>query len=311
MDKEDAFVSIIIPAYNYGHLISDAISSCLMQSWGKKEIIVVNDGSNDCTDNIIKRYCRDIFYIKQNNQGVSLSRNKGASLANGNWLLFLDADDLLFENALIHLISCACNSDAGVIFGQTVQYDKNNKVIKRYNKIIEGKPPIPAKNNFLKSLIVTPGAAIVRKDVFQRVNGFKLGLHPSEDRHFWLKCGTLTEFKGCDEDIVQKRTQKKSASLNCDRIIYKGFLVQLDYLTWCYENNIDSSFISYSKQEIVELSIKKAIAERSWFALKSIILHSKFCNIYPKNFFILSKIEPFFKFFPSFINDRIILSILR
>lgn len=271
-------VSIIIPSYNSGLLLPESIESCLKQSYKPSEIIVVNDGSEDNTDGVISAFRGRIRYVKQGNQGVARARNRGAEMATGDWLLFLDADDILYPHALSHLAECAAGSPHGVIFGITRQY-RNGELIKRYNKIIEGPPPQPARGNFLKSLIVTPGAAMVKAEIFKRANGFKSTLAPSEDRHFWLKCGVMTSFKACDKDVVLKRQQKNSASNDRNRMIYKGLMAQLDFIIWCYENKIDFSFLPWNETQIYEMNLKTAVRENCWASLQAILLQARFSRV--------------------------------
>lgn len=92
-------VSIIIPAYNAEEYISRCIESCLNQSYKDIEIIVVDDGSNDRTVDVCKKYtdCR-LKIIEKSNEGVSRTRNVGINHAKGELILFLDADDFLYED---------------------------------------------------------------------------------------------------------------------------------------------------------------------------------------------------------------------
>lgn len=91
-------VSIIIPCYNRQKYISDAISSCLRQSYQNIEIIVVDDGSSDDSINVIKSFGRKIKLICQTNQGVSVARNKGIEVSTGEYLIFLDSDDWISDD---------------------------------------------------------------------------------------------------------------------------------------------------------------------------------------------------------------------
>jgi glycosyltransferase involved in cell wall biosynthesis len=92
-------VSVIIPCYNHGQYLSKAIESVLAQSYKHFEIIVVDDGSTDNTKKITEKYA-GVNYIYQTNQGLSAARNKGISKSKGSYLVFLDADDWLFTNAI-------------------------------------------------------------------------------------------------------------------------------------------------------------------------------------------------------------------
>ena len=92
-------VSVVIPAYNAGKYISRAIDSVLSQTLKADEIIVVDDGSNDDTAEVVEGYGEQIILIRQKNSGASAARNRGIEAASGEWIAFLDADDeWLVEN---------------------------------------------------------------------------------------------------------------------------------------------------------------------------------------------------------------------
>ena len=94
--KNDPIVSVIIPTYNNGDIVCDAIDCTFNQTYNKLEIIVVDDGSTDGTGRLLeKKYGSQIRYIYQENRGPSGSRNTGIKYASGKYLQFLDADDLL------------------------------------------------------------------------------------------------------------------------------------------------------------------------------------------------------------------------
>lgn len=113
-----ALVSVIIPCYNYGRFLSDALDSVLAQTYGDWEAIVIDDGSTDDTDAVAERYAAKdarIRYISQENRGVSAARNHGFRVARGDYVLFLDSDDLLLPNALGELVR-AHGSETDVVF---------------------------------------------------------------------------------------------------------------------------------------------------------------------------------------------------
>lgn len=99
-------ISIIIPTYNYGHCIAHAIDSVLLQADPNVQLIIIDDGSTDDTATVVQSYVQQaphlIQYIKQNNLGVATVRNHGIQAAQGEYLLFLDADDRLLPKALEH-----------------------------------------------------------------------------------------------------------------------------------------------------------------------------------------------------------------
>jgi glycosyltransferase involved in cell wall biosynthesis len=98
--EKSPLVSIIIPCYNREAYISDAINSCLNQTYQNIEIIVVDDGSTDSSVEILKSYGDKISLITQSNQGVSTARNKGLNSASGEYIVMLDSDDWLSHDII-------------------------------------------------------------------------------------------------------------------------------------------------------------------------------------------------------------------
>jgi glycosyltransferase involved in cell wall biosynthesis/SAM-dependent methyltransferase len=97
--SEYPLVSVIIPCYNYGHFLTEAIESIRTQTYPAKEIVVVDDGSTDNTKEVAARYA-EVVYVYQKNQGLSAARNTGTQQSKGKYLVYLDADDWLFPDAL-------------------------------------------------------------------------------------------------------------------------------------------------------------------------------------------------------------------
>ncbi len=307
---EKPLISIIIPCFNYGNVVGEAIDSCLGQSYTDIEVIVVNDGSEDSTEEVLKAYNDRVKIINQENKGLSLARNVGAEIAQGEWMLFLDADDQLIDGALEGLAACAEHTKAGVVFGKTRQH-KGGKLIERFNTQVEGDPPHPAYATFFETLIVTPGAAIVRKEVFSQVEGFKAGLSSTEDRHFWLKCGVVTPFKFCEKDVLLERVHKDCMSWDVNRMIYNGYIVQLDFISWCKNKKIDTSFIKYTGQDIVERNIKRAIWYKAWDAILAIILHARFYNVTSRKIRMSYNIVRLSPLLPSSVITLLLYKLLK
>lgn len=97
----EPLVSIVIPTYNRRHTLCDAVESCIDQTWNNTEIIIIDDGSSDGTDNyVIEKLSHEwpvdrVKYIKQENSGASAARNRGMNVSCGEYVQFLDSDDLL------------------------------------------------------------------------------------------------------------------------------------------------------------------------------------------------------------------------
>lgn len=120
----DYAISIVVPAYNYAHLLPRAIDSVACQHAGDIELIVVDDGSTDTTPEVLKEYVRRypwIRSVRQENAGAASARNHGIRLASGRFVLLLDADDELLPGALDALKAAQqAHPDAGIIIGGSI-----------------------------------------------------------------------------------------------------------------------------------------------------------------------------------------------
>ncbi|HEY2324319.1 MAG TPA: glycosyltransferase family A protein, partial [Thermoanaerobaculia bacterium] len=118
-------VSVVIPSYNYARYLGEAIDSALAQTLPPLEVIVVDDGSTDETSEVLATYADRIRVLRQKNSGVAVARNSGIAAAHGEYVAFLDADDIWLPRKLelqmarfdesIGLVHC------GVEFGSNIQ----------------------------------------------------------------------------------------------------------------------------------------------------------------------------------------------
>ncbi|MCC8425731.1 glycosyltransferase family A protein [Mucilaginibacter sp. UR6-11] len=126
-------VSIIIPAYNSGRYLSATIRSALGQTWDSKEIIVIDNGSTDNTAQIIKDFENDIVSITMSaNNGAAAARNAGLAVAKGNYIQFLDADDLLSADKIESQLTRLNNSATHLSICRTVHFmdGENHTLVK-------------------------------------------------------------------------------------------------------------------------------------------------------------------------------------
>ncbi|HBA54228.1 MAG TPA: hypothetical protein DCZ04_07175 [Syntrophorhabdus aromaticivorans] len=117
-------VSIIIPTYNYAQYLPRAVESCLRQTYGRLEIIVIDDGSTDNTHEVLQKFSNKIICVHQQNRGVSSARNHGLERARGEFITFLDADDYLTEDSIetrLHVL--LEHPDIGTVFSETYSED--------------------------------------------------------------------------------------------------------------------------------------------------------------------------------------------
>ncbi|MDT8308616.1 MAG: glycosyltransferase [Bacteroidales bacterium] len=178
-------ISVVIPVFNGEKFIRDAIENILSQNYPAIEIIIINDGSTDDTDGVVKRAEKelgvDIRYFWYGNDGPAFARNRGIRDASGEYIAFLDADDLYPFGNLKFLVSYMMkNPSVDVVRGyaQILQWDEDNGTFIPYGKPEESYPAYI-------------GAALYRKEVFKKVGLFDASLQYAEDSDWYMRATEL------------------------------------------------------------------------------------------------------------------------
>jgi glycosyltransferase involved in cell wall biosynthesis len=253
-------VSVIIPAYNATAYLREAIESALRQTVPAAEIFVVDDGSTDATGALAAEFGAPVTVLRQQNAGVSAARNRGARETTAEWLLFLDADDRLLPNAIDALQERAAGSRCGVVYGQTVYFDEAAGARRVHgDDRSEGVVPSGTRGSFWKSAIATPGAAIVRRDVFAAIGGFAPEFDTLADRDFWIRAGMVAEFGFARASVVEKRAHGANMSSDLARAMKQAAEVQLRLFTWSQERGYALDFLATSPAEIIDNQLRKGL----------------------------------------------------
>jgi len=179
MIKENQpLISIIIPTYNCEQYLAEAIQSALAQTYQNTEIIVIDDGSTDGSAEIIQSYTT-VRYELQTHQGAGAARNWGAELAQGQFLAFLDADDIWVTDKLAHqMVAFKNNPQLDIVFGQVKQYhspELNDNLKKQIHCPGE---PIPGYH---------PGTMLIKRDTFFQIGTFDTHWQLGEFVDWYLK----------------------------------------------------------------------------------------------------------------------------
>ena len=195
--NEKALVSVIITTYNRQDCIGDAIDNILSQTWQNFELIIVNDGSKDDTDKIVGSYSDDrIHYIVNSpNRGVSYSRNTGASVASGTFLVYQDDDDHSrldkIEKQVKYLLNAPEN--IGMVYHETINHKALLHGIKDSSTIIPDRKMSDVKKegfiypSLLPKNFVACTSMLFKKELFDSVDGFDESLVAYEDWEFTLR----------------------------------------------------------------------------------------------------------------------------
>lgn len=176
-------ISVIIPCYNHGNYLEKAIESVLAQSYRHFELIVVDDGSIDCTKEVAQKYT-EVSYIYQVNQGLSAARNTGIEVSTGELIVFLDADDWLVPDALSINLNYL-NQHPGVAFvsgAYEIFYEWINERSFWQKKLTE----TPYCHLLEKNFIGMHGTVLFKRWVFELFR-YDTSLKSCEDYDLYLK----------------------------------------------------------------------------------------------------------------------------
>lgn len=185
-------VSVIVPLYNKEEYIVDTITSILQQSFADYEVLVVDDGSTDTSlDRVKIIQDKRVRVINQENQGVAVARNNGIKHAIGNWISFLDADDLWDKRFLEKMIALVHKYPEGEIFSSGRQLRFEDKITEYSN------PYLPEKGfsspvDYIKIIEkffppINSSSCLISREVLLQSGGFKPGMKNYEDHDLWIR----------------------------------------------------------------------------------------------------------------------------
>jgi glycosyltransferase involved in cell wall biosynthesis len=197
--RNDPLVSVVIAAFNMGQYLPLAVSSVLNQSYRNFEVIIVDDGSTDTTREAMTKFEDDpkIKLFHQSNQGQASAKNRGIMEASGDFIAFLDADDLWMPNKLERQLPCFdISKDVGVVYTNVSTIDEEGSIISTPNmKYYSGK----ISGRLLVDNFVTGMASIVRRECFNTVGLFDETFPMGIDYDLWLRISVKYEFFYLDE----------------------------------------------------------------------------------------------------------------
>lgn len=177
-------VSVIVPAYNQAHFLGTAIESVLSQTMPDFELIIVNDGSTDPTEQVALAYDdQRIRYIHQLNRGLSGARNTGMRHATGEYITYLDSDDAFLPEKLAVLSKAMEDPAVGFAAGQALPIDEHGK---RIGKIFDKGLPTPIEHMLLGNPLHV-GSVLLRRTWQERAGFFDENLRSYEDWDMWLR----------------------------------------------------------------------------------------------------------------------------
>lgn len=218
-------VSVIIPIYNAQATIAEALDSVLAQVYADYEVIVVNDGSTDGSEAVIRRYVTDgkadIIGVTQKNKGAAAARNAGIRIARGELIAFLDADDLWDTDKLKTAVETLEAHPGVMLVFSDMRHSVDGKMVhasylheRGYRHIASGQ----IYDNLLKENFIFTPTVVMRKSVFTKAGYFDESLKIAEDYDLWLRIAKDFETLFIDRPLVTRR--RIGSNITDDKRLY-------------------------------------------------------------------------------------------
>lgn len=212
-------VSIIVPTYNRGKFIVDMIESVNSQTYKDWELIIIDDGSTDGTESIVKPYvCDKIKYQKLEHKGRSFARNYGLELANGSFIAYLDSDDLFLPskletqvNWLLEHPTTAMVYTSAIIFNDNTEEEIGCFFASASGHIYE------AVSMYIPVTITLP-SVMIRKEIQDEIGGFDENLDRFEDTDMWRRVSKKFIIDAIAEPLIKVRTHNDNSLNSLDPV---------------------------------------------------------------------------------------------
>lgn len=224
-------ISVIIPAYNAGRFVLNAVESVTRQTFKDYEIIVVDDGSFDGTDNLLKQFLNILNYIKKDNAGPASARNAGIKAAKGKYIAFLDADDEWLPHKLSAQVDfLESNDNYSMVFSNALSFGEEERgLFLPANTVFNEK-------DFLNIMLIGNKIPVltvmIKKEVFRNIGYFDESKEfiSVEDYDLWLRVINKYKIKYLNDVVAKYRVGKSGISSDLAHLKEKENLVVEKFL---------------------------------------------------------------------------------
>ena len=215
MADESPSVSVIIPAYNAAAFIGETLDSVYAQTFADFEVIVVNDGSPDTEDleRALKAYPAKLRYLKQENQGAAAARNTGVKAARGEFVAFLDADDMWLPTFLEKQIDLLRRAHTDVVWADALISGNSPLACRTFMEVQPSFGEVTPENLLSVKVTVLTSTVVARRQPILDVGLFDVTLRRGQDFELWLKLARHgVRFTYQEEVLAHRRIVESSLS---------------------------------------------------------------------------------------------------
>lgn len=269
LSNQNMLVSVVIPAYNFGHLIPFALNSLLAQTYSNWECIVIDDGSVDNTEAVVAGYrAKDsrIKYIKQQNQGPGAARNRGIEESTGDYIQFLDADDLLEPHKLEHQANeVMTNPNIDIVYGLTMNFKTTEETSSEIGELKADRIERPKISGSGKELVKTflritffPSSSLIRRKLVLNLNMLDRSLIQAEDWDLYLRAAASgATFKYVESPPGARaliRTHGQNNTANFFRLQYYVIMMRQKFNQNCDDQeliDLNNRLLSINSEDLI------------------------------------------------------------
>lgn len=234
--RHEPLVSVVIPCYNNELYIGEAIDSVLAQDYGNIEVIVVNDGSGDSSEDVIRSFGSRVRLISQENQGVSNARNTGIEAAQGSFIAFLDADDYWLPNRISTQLEFIKDKEPCVCFSGFHVWEENlDGEFPDPGQFASPKKEKPVCDDSLSGWVFPDillhtsywtGTAIISKQAIDAIGDFDPYFVIGQDQDYWVRLSLKYKFVYLKNKLSLYRTNRKSATKKFRKNNYRAIFLE-------------------------------------------------------------------------------------
>jgi glycosyltransferase involved in cell wall biosynthesis len=238
--KSQPLISVIVPTYNYGRYIGETLESLRAQTYAAWECIVVDDGSTDDTGEVVARYAgREprVRYVRQENQRQAAARNNGIRHARGQYIQFLDADDLLEPEKFARQVALLeARPDVDIVYSNVRYFNAGQpRVMRRANASDDPWMPeisgagTPMLAALVRNNIMPVNSPLLRRLTIEEVGDFAEMLTPVEDWEYLIRCAAAGKnfyYDDAEGTRALVRSHPESSSSDSRRMIRAQILMR-------------------------------------------------------------------------------------
>lgn len=233
-------VSVIMPVHNGAQFLREAIESALAQDYTPVEIIVVDDGSTDATPQILASFGSRIRHIRQTNSGAAAARNAALQASRGEYLAFLDADDLWLPQKLrVQIDYLGSHPDVDLVASSWKVLSETADAVTLRDSIesataleIDAGRPGWLYNELLMDCVVHTTTVVMRRRLMEKIGLFDVGLRRGQDYDYWLRASRVTQIHSLAAELSAYRLHAANSTWKPQMLNYGAIVLERALKTW-------------------------------------------------------------------------------